>query len=116
MTPSAEPSPHAAPAPRIAVAPSTPVTPPVSRFEALLLAGVVLVGAVLRVWALDQNGWGADYYSAAVRSMSMNLSNFFFATFDPAGFVSVDKPPLALWWQVLFVKLLGYQPWALLLS
>ncbi len=115
MTPSAEPSPHAAPAPRIAVAPSTPVTPPVSRFEALLLAGVVLVGAVLRVWALDQNGWGADYYSAAVRSMSMNLSNFFFAAFDPAGFVSVDKPPLALWWQVLFVKLLGYQSWALLL-
>ncbi len=47
--------------------------------------------------------------------MSMNWHNFFFASFDPAGFISVDKPPLALWIQVLAVKLFGFRPAVLLM-
>jgi len=43
----------------------------------------------------------------------MNGHNFFFAAFDPGGFISVDKPPVALWLQVLSVKLLGFRPFAL---
>lgn len=76
---------------------------------------MLALAAGLRLWGIEQNGWGADYYSAAVRSMSLSLHNFFFVAFDPAGFISVDKPPIALWWQVLFVKLLGYQGWVLIL-
>jgi 4-amino-4-deoxy-L-arabinose transferase-like glycosyltransferase len=29
--------------------------------------------------------------------MSGNWHNFFFNAFDPAGFVSLDKPPVAFW-------------------
>jgi len=34
--------------------------------------------------------------------------NFLYGSFDPAGFVSVDKPPVALWVQVASVKLFGF--------
>lgn len=83
--------------------------------EALALAMVVAVAAGLRLWRLDQNGWDNEYYAAAVRSMAVSLHNFLYNAFDPAGFVSVDKPPVALWIQVLGVKLLGFQGVSVLL-
>jgi len=69
----------------------------------------------LRLWGMEQNGWGAEYYTAAVRSMAMNWHNFFYAAFDPTGFISLDKPPVALWFQVLSVKLFGFHPLSVLL-
>ncbi len=67
------------------------------------------LAAGLRLWGLSQNGYGNPYYAAAVRSMLASWHNFFFAAFDPAGFVAVDKPPVALWLQTLSAKLLGYR-------
>jgi 4-amino-4-deoxy-L-arabinose transferase-like glycosyltransferase len=32
-----------------------------------------------------------------------------FNSFDPAGFVSLDQPPIAIWFQVLSAKLLGFR-------
>lgn len=75
----------------------------------LALAAVLLLAAALRLWRLDQNGFGNEYYSAAVRSMATSRHNFLYAAFDPAGFVSVDKPPVALWIQVASVQLFGFQ-------
>ena len=73
--------------------------------------GVVLAAATaLRLWRLDQNGFGNEYYSAGVRSMSLGWHNFLYNSFDPAGFISVDKPPVALWLQVASVKLFGFHP------
>jgi 4-amino-4-deoxy-L-arabinose transferase-like glycosyltransferase len=40
--------------------------------------------------------------------MTTGWSNFLYNSFDPAGFVSVDKPPVALWIQVASVKLFGF--------
>jgi 4-amino-4-deoxy-L-arabinose transferase-like glycosyltransferase len=47
--------------------------------------------------------------------MSKSWHNFFFAAFDPGGFLAVDKPPLGLWLQVASVKLLGFGGLSLLL-
>src|ERR1700687_573253 len=58
---------------------------------------IVLVA--LRCWQLAQNGFGNEYYSAGVRGMLEGWHNFFFNSFDPAGFVSLDKPPVAFWIQ-----------------
>src|SRR5262245_33048154 len=33
---------------------------------------------------------------------------FFYNAFDPAGFISLDKPPLAFWIQTAFARVLGY--------
>ncbi len=55
------------------------------------------------------------YYAAAVRSMSMSLSNFFFGAFDPAGTVTTDKLPGAFWLQAMSVGVFGAHNWALVL-
>ena len=77
---------------------------------------IVLIGsAVLEVHGISHNGYGNAYYSAAVLSMLRSLHNFIFASSDPGGLISVDKPPLGLWLQVFSAKLLGFKPLSLLL-
>lgn len=80
----------------------------------LALPAILLLAAALRLWRLDQNGYGNEYYTAGVRSMAQSWHNFLYHAFDPAGFVSVDKPPLALWIQVASVKLFGFHGLAVL--
>jgi 4-amino-4-deoxy-L-arabinose transferase-like glycosyltransferase len=79
------------------------------------LGAILALGAGLRLWQLDRNRFGTDYYSAGVRSMAENWHNFLFNAFDPAGFVSLDKPPVAFWLQVLSTKLFGFNGLAVLL-
>src|SRR3954454_11947909 len=79
------------------------------------LAARLVVAAVLNLWALDQNGWANDYYSAAVRSMSMSWHNFLYESFDPSGVMTVDKPPLSLWVQALSVRAFGFHPLSVLI-
>lgn len=74
---------------------------------------VLVIAALLRFWHLDANEYGNLYYAATVRSMAASWHNFLYASFDPAGFVSVDKPPVAFWLQVLSVKVFGYCGFAL---
>src|SRR5271165_2136997 len=78
-------------------------------------AATLLVAAITNLYNLSSNGYGNQFYAAAVKSMSLNWHNFFFASFDPAGFVTVDKPPVALWFQVLSTKIFGYSGLSLLL-
>ena len=65
---------------------------------------------MLNLWALSRNGWANDYYSAAVRSMSSSWHDFLFASLDPSGVMTVDKPPLALWVQALSVRAVRLPP------
>src|SRR5581483_3861700 len=65
-------------------------------------------------WGLSVNGWANTYYSAAVRSMAASWHNFLFASMDPSGLMTVDKPPLALWVQALSVRIFGYHPLSIL--
>lgn len=78
-------------------------------FKAALPLSIVAAVAVLaRTWQLSQNDFGRQYYAAGVRSMLDSWHNFIFNSFDPAGFVSIDKPPVAIWLQVASAKLLGF--------
>src|SRR5260370_6124023 len=47
--------------------------------------------------------------------MMDNWHNFFFASYDPGGFVSIDKPPVGFWLQVASAKLFGFTPFSVLL-
>jgi 4-amino-4-deoxy-L-arabinose transferase-like glycosyltransferase len=80
--------------------------------EALVVVGGAFI---FFAWSLDQNGWGNDFYAAAVRSMSRSWSNFFYGSLDPGGWITVDKPPGALWLQALSARLFGYSSWSILL-
>jgi len=70
---------------------------------------------VLRGWRLGASGFITPYYMAGVRSMTVSWHNFFFNAFDPAGFVSLDKPPVAFWLQTASAKLLGFAAFSMLL-
>jgi 4-amino-4-deoxy-L-arabinose transferase-like glycosyltransferase len=78
------------------------------RVERLALAGILGLAALLRLWRLAVPGHGNTYYAAGVRSMMLSSRNFLFGAFDPAGFVSVDKPPVAFWVQTVSAWLFGY--------
>jgi 4-amino-4-deoxy-L-arabinose transferase-like glycosyltransferase len=78
------------------------------------LIALLIVAAVLDLWALDRNGWANTYYSAAVRSMAGSWHDFLFNSFDPSGVQTLDKPPAALWVQALSVRVFGFSSWAML--
>ncbi len=82
--------------------------------ERIALGGILVGALALWGWALGSRTL-QPYYAAAVHSMSRSVSAFFFAGFDPAGVVSVDKPPLAFWTQSLGVWVFGFHPWAIAL-
>jgi 4-amino-4-deoxy-L-arabinose transferase-like glycosyltransferase len=75
---------------------------------------LIALAGTLNLWDLSRNHWANIYYSAAVRSMSMSWHNFLFASFDPSGVMTVDKPPLAVWIEALSVRAFGYQPLSIL--
>ena len=78
------------------------------------LLGVAVVAAVGYGWGMA----GASvepFYGAAARSMSESWHDFIFGAFDPAGTVTVDKLPGALWMQALSLRVFGFHIWALVL-
>src|SRR5215210_1606933 len=79
------------------------------------LLALLVLAAALNLWGLSHNGWANEYYAAAVRSMSSSWHAFLYGSFDAAGVMTVDKPPLSSWVQVAFVKVLGFHPLSLLL-
>jgi 4-amino-4-deoxy-L-arabinose transferase-like glycosyltransferase len=79
------------------------------------LACILALSTVLNVHRLAQNGYANTFYSAAVQSMLKSLHNFLYVSFDPGGLVTIDKPPLAVWVQVISAKLFGFSPLSLLL-
>src|SRR5260221_7946483 len=83
------------------------------RIEIACLAAVLLLAAFLKLWRLEDNGLGTTYYAAGVRSLLQGGALFFYNAFDPAGFVSLVKPPLAFWIQAAFASLLGYSGWTI---
>jgi 4-amino-4-deoxy-L-arabinose transferase-like glycosyltransferase len=78
-----------------------------------LLLAVTVLAALAYSWRIGSTI--EIFYAAAVRSMSQNWHNFVFGAFDPAGTVTVDKLPGALWVQALSVRLFGFNVWSLIL-
>ncbi len=75
-----------------------------------VLLAITVIAAVAYGWHMGSSI--EIYYAAAVRSMSMSWHDFVYGAFDPAGTVSVDKLPGALWVQALSVRLFGAHSWA----
>ena len=78
------------------------------------LLAIAAVAAVAYGWGMA----GASvepFYGAAARSMSESWHDFIFGAFDPAGTVTIDKLPGALWVQALSLRAFGFHIWALVL-
>ena len=81
----------------------------------LVLGLILLLAAFLNFYELQREGFANLYYAAAIRSMLESWHNVFFVSFDPGGFVTVDKPPLGFWIQAASAKLFGYSGFSILL-
>lgn len=82
--------------------------------QKIAVACILILAGFLTYFNVQAGGYGNLYYTAAIKSMMLSPHNFFFASFDPGGFVSVDKPPVALWIQTLFAFAFGLHGWSLL--
>jgi len=78
-----------------------------------LLAIAALAGLAY-AWGIA-NASVETFYGAAARSMSESWHDFIFGSFDPAGIITVDKLPGALWVQALSLRIFGFHIWALVL-
>lgn len=70
--------------------------------------GILILAAFLYAWNIWEAGNANDYYTAAITSMIQSWHNFWYGAFDPAGFITVDKPPVALWFMAISAKFLAY--------
>jgi 4-amino-4-deoxy-L-arabinose transferase-like glycosyltransferase len=95
--------------------PLRPARPRGGSWHRLGLAAVLVLAGGLNLWGLNRVGYGNAYYAAAVLSMLHSWHNFLFVSFDPGGFVSIDKPPLGFWIQAASAKLLGFSGLSILL-
>ncbi|GAA4625957.1 hypothetical protein GCM10023196_032200 [Actinoallomurus vinaceus] len=106
----------------------TPQAPPRSRLGRLALGptgdpawtrpalwAVLALAAALYGWGLSAGGYANSFYSAAVKSGAQSWKAFFFGSIDSASFITVDKPPMALWVQEIFARVIGFGTWSLLL-
>ncbi|WP_254897708.1 glycosyltransferase family 39 protein [Kitasatospora sp. NA04385] len=76
--------------------------------------GLLLATAVLYFWNLTASGWANSFYSAAVQAGSVSWKAMFFGSSDSANFITVDKPPLALWPMALSARILGLSSFSVL--
>lgn len=80
-----------------------------------ILAILVILAAGLSLYNINQSGDLNSYYTAAITSMVQSWHNFFFNAYDPGGFITIDKPPVAFWLQAMSAKLFGIHSWSLAL-
>ncbi|MCX7714875.1 MAG: glycosyltransferase family 39 protein [Clostridia bacterium] len=81
----------------------------------ILLSLIAILSFWFNFYNISNYGYGNEYYAAAIRSMTQSFKNFFFVSFDPAGMVTIDKPPFGFWMQAISVLIFGYHGWAMLL-
>ncbi len=87
----------------------------VRMWELVGIASILLLAAWLRFSNLDSLGYVNHYYTAGVKSMLQSWHNFFFVAAEPGGSVTIDKPPVGLWLQVLSAYFLGVSGFSVLL-
>ena len=86
-----------------------------ARWERPSFLGLLLVTGILYVWNLASSGWANSFYSAAVQAGASNWEAFFFGSSDAANSITVDKPPMSLWFMDLSVRLFGLSSFSILL-
>jgi len=78
-----------------------------------LIVLLVVTGG-LYLWDLSASGWANAFYSAAVQAGTKSWKAFFFGSSDASNFITVDKPPGALWVMELSARVFGVNSWSIL--
>ncbi|MGA9288452.1 MAG: glycosyltransferase family 39 protein [Anaerobacillus sp.] len=86
----------------------------ISRLDKPLVL-IVLLSAFLNGFNIWTDQYANSYYTTAVGSMMQSFHNFFYASLDSAGSVTVDKPPVTFWLQTISAEIFGLHGWSVIL-
>jgi 4-amino-4-deoxy-L-arabinose transferase-like glycosyltransferase len=77
---------------------------------------IALLGFTLVAYLIDltSSGYANSFYAAAVQAGTKSWKAFFFGSIDSSNFITVDKPPAALWVMELFSRVFGFSSGSLL--
>ncbi|MFJ6738293.1 ArnT family glycosyltransferase [Streptomyces sp. NPDC091279] len=78
------------------------------------LWAILVLATALYAWNMNSLT-GNSFYNAAVYSGTKSWKAFFFGALDAGSFITVDKPPFALWVMGLSARIFGYGSWQLAL-
>lgn len=81
----------------------------------IFLILILLASAFLNIYNIWNDDTVNPYYTAAVTSMMQSFHNFFYASFDAAGFITVDKPPITFQIQTISALIFGMHGWSVIL-
>jgi 4-amino-4-deoxy-L-arabinose transferase-like glycosyltransferase len=79
------------------------------------LAVLLLATALLYMIGLGRNGWGNEFYAAAVQAGTKSWKAFLFGSLDSSNFITVDKPAGFLWVMEISARIFGFNYWSLLI-
>ncbi|MDR0298498.1 MAG: glycosyltransferase family 39 protein, partial [Streptococcaceae bacterium] len=79
------------------------------------LVGILLLALFLNCWGIWDAGSSDAFYTAAIKSGTLSWKAFFFGSIDPANYITVDKPPVALWFPELLSRVFGVHGWTVTL-
>jgi 4-amino-4-deoxy-L-arabinose transferase-like glycosyltransferase len=77
---------------------------------------IALLGFTLIAYLIDltSSGYANSFYAAAVQAGTKSWKAFFFGSIDSSNFITVDKPPAALWVMELFSRVFGFSSGSML--
>ncbi|MCX7950785.1 MAG: glycosyltransferase family 39 protein [Clostridiales bacterium] len=84
-------------------------------WQTMALIFILMMSVFLSYYGVWKQGYANSYYTATVKSMLTSWHNFFYASYDPSGFVTVDKPAFGLWIQAIFAFVFGVHGWSVIL-
>ncbi|MCM6773205.1 glycosyltransferase family 39 protein [Nocardia sp. CDC159] len=72
------------------------------------LAVLLVATAAAYLWRITDSAMANNFYAGAAWSATRDAKAWLFGSVDPANFITVDKPPLALWVMGLSGRLFGF--------
>jgi 4-amino-4-deoxy-L-arabinose transferase-like glycosyltransferase len=84
------------------------------RWARISLIGLLVGTAAAYFTNLAASGYGNSFYAAAVEAGSKSWKAMFFGSLDPSNFITVDKPPAALWVMDLSARIFGFHTWSVM--
>ncbi|MCU4183650.1 glycosyltransferase family 39 protein [Acidiferrimicrobium sp. IK] len=89
-------------------------SPGAPRWVRPALAILLVLTAAGYLWDLSASGYANSFYAAAVQAGTRSWKATFFGSLDSSNFITVDKPPAALWVMDAFGRVFGFNSWSML--
>jgi 4-amino-4-deoxy-L-arabinose transferase-like glycosyltransferase len=83
--------------------------------ERWAIAAIVVSTFILYSIGASKNGYANSFYAAAVQAGTHSWKAFFYGSLDASNYITVDKPPVALWAMELSTRIFGFHAWSMLL-